>query len=500
MWCREGRLTVADVVIAAERALDLRREFMGVDHPVPVLDGQLVPYVNLDNAASTPALRPVVEAVEEFLPFYASVHRGTGYMSRLSTAAYERAREHVGAFVGADPERDVVLFGKNTTEALNRLARSMRMPAGAVVLTTMLEHHSNDLPWRARTRTVRVPAQPDGTLDEDALEGLLAEHAGRVALLAVSGASNVTGLIQPVHRLAEKVHAVGGRILVDAAQLAAHRPIDMRAHDDPGHLDFVALSAHKMYAPYGTGALVGCRDSFGGEPDHAGGGTIRAVTVDDVVWADLPDREEAGSPNVVGAVALAAAIAALCAVGLDRIAAHETALARYATGRLANIPGVTIHGPAECAPAGKVGVIPFTVEGFDHGLVAAVLGYEHGVGVRHGCFCARPYTHYLLGLGRAESGRWLDRARGGDHRGTPGMVRISLGAYNDIADIDRAVRALEWLVAGEVQGTYQQGADGSFAPEGYAEPLLFDIPVRPPSSSAVTASVCERPAPIAVSG
>jgi cysteine desulfurase / selenocysteine lyase len=476
------------VVIMAERALDLRREFLGMDHPVPVLDGQLVPYVNLDNAASTPALRPVVETVEEFLPFYASVHRGTGYMSRLSTAAYERAREHVLTFVGADPERDVVVFGKNTTEVLNRLARSMRMPAGSVVLTTMLEHHSNGLPWRARARTVRVPAQPDGVLDEDRLDELLTEHAGRVALLAVSGASNVTGLVQPVHRLAEKVHAVGGRILVDAAQLAAHRPIDMRAHDDPAHLDFVALSAHKMYAPFGTGALVGCRDWFGGEPDHAGGGTIRAVTVDDVVWADLPDREEAGSPNVVGAVALAAAIATLRAVGLDCIAAHEAGLAQYASARLANIPGVTIHGPAACA-APKVGVIPFTVDGFDHGLVAAVLGYEHAVGVRHGCFCAQPYIHHLLGLGRAELGRWLDRARGGEQRGAPGMVRISLGAYNDIADIDRAVRALEWLVAGDFQGTYRMGCEGTFAPEGYVEPLLFDIPARPPPAGPLIASV-----------
>jgi len=447
-----------------------------VDYPVPVLDGQLVPYVNLDNAASTPALRSVVETVEEFLPFYASVHRGTGYMSRLSTTAYERAREHVAAFVGADPERDVVVFGKNTTEALNRLARSMRMPSGAVVLTTMLEHHSNDLPWRERTRTLRVPARPDGALDEDCLDALLAEHAGRVALLAVPGASNVTGLVQPVHRLAEKVHAVGGQILVDAAQLAAHRPIDMRPHDDAGHLDFVALSAHKMYAPFGTGALVGRRDQFRSEPDHAGGGTVRAVAVDDVVWADLPDREEAGSPNVVGAVALAAAMGALHALGLDRIAAHEAELARYANARLASVPGVTFHGPVEFGGIHpRVGVIPFTVDGLDHGLVAAVLGYEHGVGVRHGCFCAHPYVHHLLRLNRGEVGRWLNLARGGEHRGAPGMVRISLGAYNDTTDIDRAVRALQWLVAGEVQGTYRADCDGSFVPDGYVEPLLFDL-------------------------
>ena len=391
-------------------------------------------------------------------------------------------------FVGADPGRDVVMFGKNTTEALNHLARSMRMPPGSVVLTTMLEHHSNDLPWRAQSRTVRVPAQPDGTLDEDCLDELLAEHAGRVALLAVAGASNVTGLVQPVHRLAEKVHAVGGRILVDAAQLAAHRPIDMRAHDDPGHLDFVALSAHKMYAPFGTGALVGRRDWFRGEPDHAGGGTIRAVTVDDVVWAELPDREEAGSPNVVGAVALAAAMAALRKLGLDCIAAHEAELARYAGARLANVPGVTLHGPVGCAVP-KVGVIPFTVDGLDHGLVAAVLGYEHGVGVRHGCFCAQPYIHHLLGLGRLDSGRWLDRARNGEQQGAPGMVRISLGAYNDIGDIDRAVRALEWLVDGDIQGIYRVGCDGSFTPEGYVEPLLFDLPARTRPAAPAMASV-----------
>jgi cysteine desulfurase/selenocysteine lyase len=187
-----------------------------VDEPVPVLDGRLVPYVNLDNAASTPALRSVMETVERIVAYYSSVHRGTGYKSRRSTAAYERARE-LGQFVGADPERDVVLFGKNTTEAINRLARSMPMSPGSVVLMTMLEHHSNDLPWRARTETVRVRALPDGTSDEDDLDRRLAEYAGRVALLAVSGASNVTGVVQPVQRLAEKVHAVGGRLLVDAA-------------------------------------------------------------------------------------------------------------------------------------------------------------------------------------------------------------------------------------------------------------------------------------------
>jgi selenocysteine lyase/cysteine desulfurase len=466
MWGEGGN----GVMVAAGGVLRLRRDVVGVDEPVPVLDGRRVPYVNLDNAASTPAFAEVASAVARLLPYYASVHRGTGYMSRLSTAAYERAREVVGRFVGADPERDVVLFGKNTTEAVNKLARSLRRAPDSVVLTTMLEHHSNDLPWRARTRTVRFGALPDGRLDLDDLDRQLAVHAGRVALLAVAGASNVTGLVQPVHELAEKVHAVGGRILVDAAQLAAHRPLDMRSHDDAGHLDFVALSAHKMYAPFGTGALIGPRDAFAARPDHSGGGTIYAVTTDDVAWADLPDREEAGSPNVVGAVALAAAIDKLERVGLARIAAHEEHLTHHATRRLQEVPGLTIHGPTDAAAGTKVGVVPFTLQGLDHGLVAAVLGYEYGIGVRSGCFCAQPYIVHLLSVAPPDAQRWIEQARHGDISGTPGMVRISLGCYNDLADVDRAVDALHELADSRPRGNYRQGPDGSYTPEGFAEP------------------------------
>jgi selenocysteine lyase/cysteine desulfurase len=453
-----------------------RDELIGTDQLVPLVDGSFVPYVNLDNAASTPALRSVVEAIEGLLPFYSGVHRGTGYKSRLSTLTFERAREMVGEFVGADPERDVVVFTKNTTEAINKLARALAVEPGSVVLTTRLEHHSNDLPWRARVRTVQVAARPDGTLDLDDLDRRLAEYAGRVALLAVAGASNVTGVVQPVHELAEKVHAVGGRILVDAAQLAPHRPIDMRAHDDPGHLDFVALSAHKLYAPFGTGALIAPRSAFGSTPDQPGGGAVNAVIHDAVAWAELPDREEAGSPNVLGAVALAAATAALADVGLDRIAEHEWDLTRYALDRLAAVPGLTVHGPTVTASqATRVGVIPFTVDGLDHALVAAILGYEHGIGVRSGCFCAHPYVGHLLGFDRATALAWFERVGRGDKRDSPGLVRISFGCYSDTGDVDRVVRGLEQIVAERIAGDYDCDDDGSYHPVGYVEPLLYTL-------------------------
>jgi selenocysteine lyase/cysteine desulfurase len=418
----------------------------------------------------------VARAAAEFPPFYSGVHRGTGYKSRLSTDTFERARELVGEFVGADADRDVVVFTKNTTEAINKLARSLLTETDAVVLTTMLEHHSNDLPWRPRLPTVHVRVRGDGTLDVDDLDRLLDQHAGRIALLAVSGASNVTGVVQPIHQLAEKVHAAGGRILVDAAQLAPHRPIDMRGHDDPGHLDFVALSAHKMYAPYGSGALVGARCAFTPTPDHAGGGTVNAVTTETVAWADLPDREEAGSPNVLGAVAFAAAARALSGIGLHRIADHEHEITRYAVEHLTEVDGLRIHGPTD--PSGttdKLGVIPFTVDGVDHGLVAAVLGYEHGVGVRSGCFCAHPYIAQLLDLDHAGAAAWADRVRRGDKRGAPGMVRISFGCYNDIGDVDRVVEALQQIVAGDIAGDYRSDVDGSFRPAGYIEPALYSL-------------------------
>ena len=447
------------------------REVVGLDEPAPLLDGRWVRYVNLDNAATTPALRSVVDAVHDLLPIYSSVHRGTGYKSRATTAAYEAARRQVGAFVGADPDRDAVMFVKHTTDAVNTLARSLVLAPDSVVLTTMLEHHSNDLPWRARTRVVHVAARPDGTLDDDDLDRQLARWAGRIGLVAVTGASNVTGVVPPVHDLAARVHAAGGRILVDAAQLAAHRPIDMRPHDDPGHLDFVVLSAHKTYAPFGTGALIGRRDGFGPTPHHPGGGTVRAVTVDDVLWAPLPDREEGGSPNVVGAVAQAAATERLAEIGLDRIAAHERALAGDVASRLAAVAGVRLHGPA-FGTADRVGVVPFTVPGLDPGYVAAVLGYEHGIGVRSGCFCAQPYIAHLLDLTPADV---LGAARTG---GVPGAVRVSLGAYNGRADLDRLVAAVEQVVAGAVRGRYVQGPDGQWAPVAYREPQRRQRVVR----------------------
>ena len=355
-----------------------RARTVGLGQEVPLLDGRLVPYVSLDNAASTPPLRDVVDAVQRFLPYYSSVHRGAGFKSRVSTAAYHDAHETLARFVGAETTTNTVVFGKNTTEAINKLA--FRYPLGrrSVVLSTAMEHHSNDLPWRGRATVVRATVTPEGRVDEDDVDRLLAAYGERIALMTVSGASNVTGFVQPVHRLARKAHAVGAAILVDAAQLAPHRRIDVRPDDDPEHLDFVALSGHKMYAPFGTGVLVGRRDIFlQGAPEYQGGGTVDIVTPDEVHWAGLPDREEAGSPNVVGAVATAAAARALMDTGMENVERHEAWLTTYALERLQSLPGISLYGATDPHRThDRVGVIAFNLAAIHHALVAAILGYE----------------------------------------------------------------------------------------------------------------------------
>jgi selenocysteine lyase/cysteine desulfurase len=457
-------------VTADPTAASFRERFAGLDVKLPLLDGTLAPYINFDNAASTPALRSVREGVERFLDYYASVHRGTGFKSQLSTWAYEHARHRTLAFVGADPQRDVCIFGKNSTEAINKLARRLPLSKQDVILTTEMEHHSDDLPFRAAARVVHIPVLPDGRLDLPAFEAALQEYRGRLRLVAVTGASNVSGYVNPVHALAEKVHAAGALILVDCAQLAPHRKVDVRPWGDPAHLDFVVLSAHKLYAPYGTGALIGPRGVFEqGEPDVRGGGTVEIVTVEDVTWAGPPDRDEAGSPNVVGAVALALAIAELESIGMTAVAQHEAELTRHALGRLTELPFIRLFGDRDPGRAAeRLGVIPIQVEGLPHFLVASILGHEFGIGVRSGCFCAHPYVLRLLGLSEAQAAEVRAHMLAGDRREMPGMVRISFGLYNTTEEIDRLIAALHAIAGHRYAGVYDQDrGSGEYRPRGW---------------------------------
>lgn len=433
----------------------------GHDLQVPLADGELRTYVNLDYAASTPAMERVVDAVNEFLPWYSSVHRGAGFPSQVSTRAHEAARREIADFVGARPS-DTVVFVRNTTEALNVLATCLELAPGHVVLSTAVEHHANMLPWRrcAPLVALQPPPSPEALLEE--VRAALEVRTRPVGVVSITGASNVTGEVFPIGEVARLAHEHGAMVVVDAAQLAPHRAIDMAATG----VDCIALSGHKMYAPFGAGALVAPHAALSDvEPMLAGGGAVSYVTLDDVSWAALPDRLEAGSPNVVGAVALATAATALREVGLDHVAAHERELCSHMDERLVELPHVHALRLWDGDDVDRLGVCTFTVDGMDHALAAAVLSAEHGIGVRHGCFCAHPYIVHLLGIDERESARVRAALRRGEHHSIPGAVRASFGLGTTVEHIDRLVDALTEMTTRGPRLEYREDPEtGDFAP------------------------------------
>ncbi|WDZ83636.1 aminotransferase class V-fold PLP-dependent enzyme [Micromonospora cathayae] len=390
--------------------------------------------VNLDHAASAPCARVAADAVAELLPWYASVHRGAGALSRRCTLAYEQARQTVGDFFGARSD-DHVVFTRNTTDALNLLARAL--PAGTTVVTFAGEHHANLLPWPRRSVRLPVPATPGEAVR--ALAAALTElrratPADLPVLVAVTGASNVTGERWPVAELALVARRHGARIAVDAAQLAPHAPVDVAALG----VDYLAASGHKLYAPFGAGVLVGRGDWLDSAPPYlAGGGATSHVgaATHDVRWAVGAARHEAGTPNLLGAVALAAVCAALSAA--DRAALHvrEQALLTRLRDGLAALPDVVelrTFGP----DAPRVGIVSFVVAGRDSGEVAAELATGYDIGVRDGLFCAHPLVRRLLAGAAARSGR-TDLP--------PTALRASFGLGSTTQDVDRLLTALAAL-------------------------------------------------------
>jgi selenocysteine lyase/cysteine desulfurase len=397
---------------------------VGAGLTVPLATGGQVRYANLDHAASAPALISVQDAVDELLPWYASVHRGAGFASQVSTRVYEQARDVLRSFVGART-RDTVVFTRNTTDSLNLLARSLPQDTSVVLFDT--EHHAALLPW-CGPWVRRIETPPSASAAVTALDHALAAAPGGPRLVVITGASNVTGELWPVAELSAVAHRHGARVALDAAQLAPHRPVDIKAWN----VDYVALSGHKLYAPFGAGALIGRADWLqAATPYLAGGGATKQVTQWGdklgVAWSAVPERHEAGSPNVVGVHALAAACKALSSCWPD-VEAHELSLLQRLRDGLRSIPGLAelslFDGP-------RVGVVSFTIEGQDAGLIAAALSAEYGIGVRDGAFCAHIATRRLL----ARTGSSESRA-----------LRASLGLGSTAEHVDRLVNALRTLV------------------------------------------------------
>jgi cysteine desulfurase/selenocysteine lyase len=439
----------------------VRRDFPILRRKVSLADGRKAPLTYLDHGASTHAPQPVIDEVAGFLSeHYANVHRGNHTLSQEASAAFEDASDTLASFIGADPAAQPICLTGNTTQALDLAAHLMAGTRGATVIT-QAEHHSNDLPHRRRGTVLRAPVDGSGRLLLDALRELLDQND--VKLLAVTGASNVTGLMPDVHKLARIAHDAGARILVDAAQLYAHAPIDVRAPDSPEHLDFVAAAGHKAYAPLGSAFLAAPANLIDAAPPHVtGGGTVDWVTETGVRHKMGPERHHGGTPNIVGAVAFAASTRYLGGLGMENVREHERQVVRHALRRFAELTEAGVHllGPKGAGAADhKVGVFAFVMPGLHHGEASKALDRRWGIATRNGCFCAQPLLNQLLGLGVEPA--WT-KAADRDGIEIPGAVRASVGVYNTEAELDLLVDAVAELAA------EAKGRPTSSAPVGVA--------------------------------
>lgn len=438
---------------------------LGAEVRVPLVTGGEVTYAALDYAASAPALRRVWDDVAAYAPYYGSVHRGAGYLSQLSTDLFETSRADVAAFLGCRAD-DQVVFTRSTTDSLNLLASVL--PADAQVFVFETEHHAALLPWQrrdgVRVTYLSAPRSPGEAVRT--LERALAdrERDGGPALVCVTGASNVTGELWPVRELAEAAHAHGARIVLDAAQLAPHHPVDVAELD----VDWIAFSGHKLYAPFGSGVLAGRADWLReAEPYLAGGGASRTVAraADggvDVQWHTTAARHEAGSPNVIGVYAIASACRALTEAGWDALVAREQQLIATVRAGLADIPQVRLLSLfGDEAP--RVGVLSFVVDGWNSSHFAAALSAEYGIGVRDGLFCAHPLVRTLLDTEPTEPGEC------GAPEAAPGerslnAIRVSFGAGTPDEHVERFVRAVRELVQDGARWSYRT-EDGRCVPD-----------------------------------
>ena len=374
----------------------------------------------LDSGASSQKPIPVLEAMDEFArTSYANVHRGAYKLSVISTDAYEAARARVATFINAASPEEVVLT-RGATTSLNMVAFGWggeHLGEGDIVLATEMEHHANLVPWQMVSRKTgatldHVTVTDGGRLDMADFEAKL---SSAVKVVAVTGMSNVLGTIPDIPTIAEKAHRVGARVVVDAAQLVPHAPVDVQTMG----ADFVAFSSHKMLGPTGIGVLWGRMDALEEmEPFEGGGEMISDVTLQDATWAPIPHRFEAATPPIIEAVGLHAAIDYLDSIGMDVIFKHDQELTTLALQRLSDVPGVAIQGPTDVENRG--GVVSLTMEGIHAHDLATILD-EDGVAVRAGHHCAKPLMKSL---------------------GVAATTRASFYVYNDEADIEALVAGL----------------------------------------------------------
>ncbi|MFC1480852.1 aminotransferase class V-fold PLP-dependent enzyme [Candidatus Neomarinimicrobiota bacterium] len=448
------------------------KDFLGLDTTYPLADGSTRRRIYLDSTASTLMMGIADRAVNSFMEHYANTHSLLHNSARLATSTYQWAHRKILEVVGAS-EADYTCFftGSGTTAGMNRLARALRSlnPHKDTALVSIMEHHSNDLPHRkhlGRVIHLRVSNACGGlgAVDLKHMEEVLEREKSRVNYVAITGVSNVTGIINPIKKIAKLAHAYDALVIVDGAQMVAHVPVQMSGNDDPAEdIDALVFSGHKTYVPGSPGVVVARKDLLSPmEPEEVGGGMVDRVFTESYTVTDkFPDREEAGTPNIPGAIGLATAIEVLDRIGMEYLLGEETQLLRYALAGLDSIDDVAIYGctDMDCCP--RAASISFNVEGLHHSLVASVLNDYHNIAVRNECFCAHPYVIEMMPDQSAEYLSMSDEELAASCLPKPGMVRASFGLYNTEQDADLLVAAIKDLLEKRefYQGLYEMGND-----------------------------------------
>ena len=418
---------------------DIRKLFIGLDKKVNVDGkGRLIP-INFDNAATTPPFKRVMKKVLETSEYYGSIARGDGKKSQYCSDLYESSRKYILEYFNAPEDIYTAIFVGNTTDGLNKLSNILIESKEDIVITTRMEHHSNDLPWRNKCDLKHVEVDKDGRINVEDIEELLDKYQERVKYVTVTGASNVTGYINDIRKIAKLAHRYGAKIIVDGAQLIPHKKISMIQDDITENIDFLVFSGHKIYAPFGSGVIIGLRKTFNEkEPASSGGGTVQIVLDNHQLWLDTPEKNEAGTPNLFGAISIAEALKEMDKIGFQVIENNEKDLLSYLIKELKQFEKVTLYADNENIDD-RLGILVFNIDGMTYEEVGGALADTRGIGVREGGFCAHPYTRRILGIKDDELQRYMSEV------GTPGLVRVSLGVYNTKKEANIFLDTIEYI-------------------------------------------------------
>lgn len=418
---------------------DLRKLFVGLDKKVNINGkGRIVP-INFDNAATTPPFKRVVKRVLETTEYYGSIARGDGQKSQYCSDLYEECRRYILKYFNAPEEIYTAIFVGNTTDGLNKLSNILINNKEDIVITTRMEHHSNDLPWRNKCDLKYVEVNEDGRININEIEELIERYKEKVKYITITGASNVTGYINDIRKISGLIHKYGGKIIVDGAQLVPHKKIYMYKKDSLENIDFLVFSGHKIYAPFGSGAIIGLRKDFNNNlPDTKGGGTVEYVIDNNQLWINTPEKNEAGTPNLFGAVAIMEAMKEIEKIGFERIEKNEKELLQYLINGLKELNRVKLYADNDCIDD-RLGILVFTIDGMKYYEVGEKLSEIKAIGVRQGGFCSHPYTRRVLGIPNNQLQEYINK------NGIPGLVRVSLGIYNSKKEANIFLETVELL-------------------------------------------------------